>query len=85
MHPIVTGFFNSPDEGKGMARDFPVRWALEEVGQAYDMRFVPFGATKLPEHLAIHPFGKTPVYEEGGLVLFETRAIVLHIALFAPG
>ena len=80
VRPIVTGFFRSPDEGKGMARDFRVRWALEEVGQPYDMRFVPFADLKKPTHLKVHPFGKIPVYEEGELVLFETGAIVLHIA-----
>ena len=85
MRPTVTGFRNSPDQGQGLARDFRVRWALEEVGQAYDMRFVPFGETRTPEHLAKHPFGKIPVYEEDGLVLFETGAIVLHIAMRSPG
>ena len=85
MQPTVTGFFKSPDEGKGFARDFRVRWALEEVGQAYDMRFVPFADLKKPAHLALDPFGKIPVYQEGGLVLFETGAIVLHIATRHPG
>ena len=85
MRPTVTGFFNSPDEGKGMARDFRVRWALEEVGQAYDMCFVPFADLKKPAHLKHHPFGKIPVYEEGRLELFETGAIVLHIAIRRPG
>lgn len=80
LRPVVTGFFQSPDEGKGMARDFRVRWALEEVGQGYDMRFVPFSETKKAAHLRLHPFGKIPVYQEGALVLFETGAIVLHIA-----
>lgn len=63
-----------------MARDFRVRWALEEVGQPYDMRFVAFADLKKPAHLRLHPFGKIPVYEERGLLLFETGAIVLHIA-----
>ena len=85
MRPTVTGFFRSPDEGKGMARDFRVRWALEEAGQPYDMRFVPMADLKKPEHFALHPFGKIPVYQEGGLVLFETGAIVLHIANGNPG
>jgi glutathione S-transferase len=85
MRPTVTGFFKSPDEGKGMARDFRVRWALEEVGQAYDMRFVAMADLKKPEHLNLDPFGKIPVYDEGGLVLFETGAIVLHIATRHPG
>ena len=85
LRPVVTGFFHSPDEGKGMARDFRVRWALEEVGQPYEMRFVPFSDLKKPAHLKLHPFGKIPVYEEGALVLFETGAIVLHIAGTRPG
>jgi glutathione S-transferase len=80
MRPIITGFRLSPDEGKGMARDFRVRWALEEVKQPYDMRFVAFGDLKSPAHVKAHPFGKIPVYEEDGVVLFETGAIVLHIA-----
>ena len=80
MRPTVTGFFKSPDEGKGMARDFRVRWALEEVGQRYEMRFVPMAELRKPQHLSLDPFGKIPVYQDGGLVLFETGAIVLHIA-----
>jgi glutathione S-transferase len=80
MQPIITGFWDSPDEGKGMARDFRVRWALEEVGQSYDMRFIAFSDLKSPAHVKAHPFGKIPVYEEDGVVLFETGAIVLHIA-----
>ena len=85
MRPIVTGFRLSPDHGKGMARDFRVRWALEEVRQPYDMRFVAFEDLKSPAHLKAHPFGKIPVYEEDGVVLFETGAIVLHIALRHSG
>jgi glutathione S-transferase len=80
MPPTITGFCNSPDEGKGMARDFRVRWALEEVGLPYAMDFVPMAELKKPAYLARHPFGKIPVYEEDGMVLFETGAIVLHIA-----
>jgi glutathione S-transferase len=80
MPPTITGFRNSPDEGKGMARDFRVRWALEEVGLPYAMDFVPMAALKKPAYLARHPFGKIPVYEEDGMVLFETGAIVLYLA-----
>ena len=77
---IITAFERSPDGGKGLARDTRVRWALEEVGQPYEVRLVPFRALKEPAHLALHPFGKIPTYEEGDLVLFETGAIVFHIA-----
>lgn len=80
MKPIITAFVDSPDEGQGLARDMPVRWALEEVGQAYDVRLVPFKKLKEPAHRAVHPFGKIPTYEEGDLILFESGAIVLHIA-----
>jgi glutathione S-transferase len=77
---ILTAFEKSPDGGKGLARDTRVRWALEEVGQAYEVRLVSFRAMKEPAHLGIHPFGQIPTYEEGDLALFETGAIVFHIA-----
>jgi glutathione S-transferase len=80
MTPTITAFESSPDRGRGLARDMRVRWALEEVGQPYDVRLVSFAELKQPAHLAIHPFGQIPTYEEGGLALFETGAIVLHIA-----
>lgn len=80
MTPIITAFEQSPDRGQGLARDTRVRWALEEVDQPYEVRLVSFGAMKEPEHLALHPFGQIPTYEEGNLALFETGAIVLHIA-----
>jgi len=80
MTPIVTAFERPPDGGKGLARDMRVRWALEEVGQPYEVRLVSFGAMKEPAHRALHPFGQIPTYEEGALVLFESGAIVLHIA-----
>ena len=76
----ITAFERSPDGGKGLARDTRVRWALEEAGQPYDVRLVSFQAMKEPAHLALHPFGQIPTYEEGGLALFETGAIVFHIA-----
>jgi glutathione S-transferase len=80
MTITITAFERSPDGGKGLARDTRVRWALEEVGQPYRVRLVSFGAMKEPAHLALHPFGQIPTYEEGDLALFETGAIVLHIA-----
>lgn len=80
MRPVITAFENSPDEGQGLARDMRVRWALEEVGQPYDVRLVSFAGMKKPAHRRLHPFGQIPTYEEGGLALFESGAIVLHIA-----
>ena len=78
--PTITAFEASPDRGQGLARDTRVRWALEEVGQAYNVRLVSFAEMKQPAHLALHPFGQIPTYEEGDLALFETGSIVLHIA-----
>ncbi|MBB3308481.1 glutathione S-transferase [Rhizobium sp. BK196] len=80
MTITITAFERSPDRGRGLARDMRVRWALEEVGQPYDVRFVSFEAMKQPAHLALQPFGQIPTYEDGDLALFETGAIVLHIA-----
>ncbi|WP_247334272.1 glutathione S-transferase family protein, partial [Bradyrhizobium sp. 147] len=85
MIPIITAFESAPDRGRGLARDMAVRWALEEVRQPYKVRLVSFKAIKEPAHLAIHPFGQIPTYEESGLALFESGAIVLHIAERHPG
>src|ERR1700761_8648585 len=80
MKPTITAFKASPDRGQGLARDFRVRWALEEVGQAYDVRLLSFAAMKEADHCGRNPFGQIPTYEEGDLALFESGAIVLHIA-----
>jgi glutathione S-transferase len=83
--PIVTGYDWAPDEGRGLVRDMRVRWALEEVGQPYDVRHLSWGQQKEAAHRARNPFGQVPVYEEGDLILFESGAIVLHIAESRPG
>jgi glutathione S-transferase len=80
MTITITAFERSPDGGRGLARDTRVRWALEEVGQPYEVRPVSFRAMKEPAHLALHPFGQIPTYEEGDLALFETGSIVFHLA-----
>src|SRR5687768_7117162 len=85
MTITITAFENSPDRGEGQARDMRVRWALEEVGQPYDVRLLSFEAMKQPAHLRLHPFGQIPTYEESGLALFESGAIILHIAGRHPG
>ena len=85
MIPTITAFESSPDRGRGLARDMRVRWALEEAGQPYDVRLVSFKAMKEPAHRALHPFGQIPTYEEDGLALFESGAIVFHVAQHHAG
>ena len=85
MTITITAFDRSPDGGRGLARDTRVRWALEEVGLPYEVRLLPHGAMKEPAHLALNPFGQIPTFEEDGLALFETGAIVLHIGQHHPG
>ena len=80
MTATITAFERSPDRGKGLARDMCVRWALEEVGQPYEVRLLSFAEMKEPAHRARHPFGQIPTYEEGDLALFESGSIVFHIA-----
>jgi glutathione S-transferase len=85
MTITITGFERSPDGGRGLARDTRVRWALEEVGQPYELRRVSLAAMKEPAHLALHPFGQIPTYEDGDLALFESGSIVLHLGETYPG
>ena len=80
MTITITAFERSPDGGKGLARDTRVRWALEEVGQPYDVELVSFAAMKEPAYLALQPFGQIPTYREGDLTLFESGSIIQHIA-----
>lgn len=85
MTITITAFERSPDGGKGLARDMRVRWALEEAGVPYDVRLVSFKTMREPAHLALQPFGQIPTYEDGDLALFESGAIVFHIAERHPG
>jgi glutathione S-transferase len=85
MNPTITAFQNSPDRGRGLARDMRVRWALEEVGQPYEVRLISFKDLKGPGHRALNPFGQIPTYQEGDLTLFESGSIILHIAETHPG
>jgi glutathione S-transferase len=69
-----------PSMAVGFVKDMRVRWALEEIGQPYRERLVGgAGGAKSPDHIADQPFGQVPVYKEGGLTLFESGAILLHI------
>ena len=85
MRPTITAFKASPDRGRGLARDMAVRWALEEVGLAYDVRLVTFDDLKSPEHRALQPFGQIPTFEADDVAIFESGAIVLHVADQRPG
>ena len=85
MAITITVFERAFDEGRGLARDMRVRWALEEVGQPYGVRLVAWEKFKEEAHLARNPFGQIPTYEEGDLTLFELGAIVFHIAERFPG
>lgn len=85
MTPTITAFKASPDRGRGLARDTRIRWALEEVGQPYDVRLLTFAEMKEPAHLALNPFGQIPTYEDGDIALFETGSILLRIAQDHPG
>lgn len=85
MHPTITAFRASPDRGRGLARDMRVRWALEELALPYEVRLVDFAEMKQGPHLALHPFGQIPTFEHDGLALFESGAIVLHLAQGWPG
>ncbi len=85
LKPTITAFAKSPDRGQGLGRDMGVRWALEEVGQPYDVRLLSMKELKEPDHRGVHPFGKIPTFEEGDLTLFESGSIVFHIAETRPG
>jgi glutathione S-transferase len=80
LTPSITAFERSPDRGKGLARDMRVRWALEEVGQPYEVRLLSFSKMKESAHRMLNPFGQIPTYEEGDLAVFESGAIVFHVA-----
>ena len=85
MTPTITAFAQSPDRGRGLARDMRIRWALEEVNQPYEVRLLSFKEMNEPAHLALHPFGQIPTYEDGELSLFESGAILLHLAKHHAG
>ena len=85
MTVTITAFDWVPDFAKGQVRDLRVRWALEEVGERYDVRYLSQGEQKAPPHRARQPFGQLPTLEEDGLTLFESGAIIHHIASTRAG
>lgn len=75
----ISAFKWVPELARGHVRDLRARWALEEAGLPYRTRLLEQGDQDKPEYRALQPFGQVPIFEEDGLVLFETGAIVLHI------
>jgi glutathione S-transferase len=75
----ISAFRWVPDFARGQVRDLRVRWALEEAGLPYTTRLLGQGEQDQPQYRALQPFGQVPIFEENGLVLFESGAIVLHI------
>ncbi|OBX36144.1 disulfide-bond oxidoreductase YfcG [Halomonas elongata] len=80
MTITITAFDWVPKDARGLVRDLRVRWALEEVGMPYDVRYLSLRDAKEPAHRSLQPFGQVPTYEENSLALFESGAIILHIA-----
>jgi glutathione S-transferase len=75
----ISAFRWVPPFAQGQVRDLRVRWALEEAGLRYRTRLLAQGDQDKPDYRALQPFGQVPIFEEEGLTLFETGAIVLHI------
>src|SRR6202162_2202135 len=75
----ISAFKWVPEFAQGQVRDLRARWALEEAGLPYKTRLLELGDQDKPDYRALQPFGQVPILEEGGLVLFESGAIVLHI------
>jgi len=75
----ISAFAWVPEFAHGQVRDLRVRWALEEAGLPYTARLLEQGDQDKPEYRALQPFGQVPIYQEDGVTLFETGAIVLHI------
>jgi glutathione S-transferase len=76
----ISAFKHVPDFARGLVRDLRVRWALEEVGLPYKVRLLEQGDQEKPDYRLLQPFGQVPIFDDDGLALFESGAIVLHIA-----
>lgn len=81
----ITAFKWVPPFAQGQVRDLRVRWALEELGLPYQVERLGFSESKKPPHRARQPFGQVPTLEEDGESLFESGAILLHLAGKGPG
>ena len=80
----VSAFKWVPPFARGLVRDLRVRWALEEAGVPYRVRLIDFDDRETAAYRALQPFGQVPAYHDGELSMFESGAIVLHIAAGAP-
>jgi glutathione S-transferase len=80
----ITALPWAPPQFQGQVCDLAVRWALEEAGLPYEVRLSGDEARKTTEYRRLQPFGQVPVYTEGSIELFESGAIVLHIAEKPP-
>lgn len=78
MTPTITTFAWVPPFARGQVRDLRARWAFEEIGERYAVDLIR--DAKTPEHRRLQPFGQVPTYRDDGVALFESGAIVLHIA-----
>ncbi|WP_374943140.1 glutathione S-transferase family protein [Sphingomonas sp.] len=85
MTPVITTFDWVPDFARGFVRDVRARWACEEVGLPYRTHLIDFDEAKSPDHRAGQPFGQVPTWDDGEVAIFESGAIVLHIARTLPG
>jgi glutathione S-transferase len=83
--PVITTLRAVPPFARGVVRDLRVRWALEEAGRSYRVKLIDHAETKQQPYLDDQPFGQVPFYEEPGIRIFETGAILLHIASGSPG
>lgn len=76
----VSAFRSAPAFAQGLIRDLRVRWALEEAGLPYQTMLIVRDDLATKNYRALQPFGQVPAYEEDGFAMFESGAIVLHIA-----
>src|SRR3954471_10345077 len=80
---ILTTYDWVPEPPRGLVRDLRVRWALEEAGLPYRVESTPF-RDRGPDHFAHQPFGQVPWLTDGDLSIFESGAILLHLAEKSP-
>jgi len=78
-HPVITGFANVPDFAKGKVRDLRIRWAMEEIGRPYRTELFDAMAERPTGYREWQPFGQVPAFDDAGLRIFESGAILLYL------